>query len=122
MAGAIGNCTLVRFRVHEWPLLAHGCRLAALHQVGSYLGYTGHQINIASRQTWPMRSIQSRLARPNSDIRGPWNSAPTTRQNLCADVLEPRSGRVAGSRPGPPSESAVAPGKVKRSKLYSQAS
>ena len=53
----------------RFSALAHSCRLAALHQVGSYLGYTGHQINIASRQTWPMRSIQSRLARPNSDIR-----------------------------------------------------
>jgi hypothetical protein len=30
--------------------MAQGCRLAALHQVGSYLGYTGHQINVASRQ------------------------------------------------------------------------
>ena len=32
------------------PLTAQGCRLAALHQVGSYLGYTGHQTNLASRQ------------------------------------------------------------------------
>ena len=27
-------------------LLAHGCRLAALHQIVSYLGHTGHQINV----------------------------------------------------------------------------
>jgi hypothetical protein len=30
-----------------FTLSAHGCRLAALHQVGSYLGYTSH---VASRQ------------------------------------------------------------------------
>jgi hypothetical protein len=26
-------------------LSAQGCRLVVLHQVGGYLGYTGHQIN-----------------------------------------------------------------------------
>ena len=39
--------------VHTWP---HGCRVAALHQVGSYLGYTGHQISayaVHSKQTGP---------------------------------------------------------------------
>jgi hypothetical protein len=32
-------------------LLAHGCRLAALHQVGSYLGYTGRGANPFGKAT-----------------------------------------------------------------------
>jgi len=30
--------------------MAQDCQLAAPHQLGSYLGYTGKQINVASRQ------------------------------------------------------------------------
>ena len=48
--------TAQRAIAQRFSALAHGCRLAALHQVGSYLGYTGHQISayaVHSKQTGP---------------------------------------------------------------------
>jgi len=44
---------------------------AGLHQVGSCLGYTGNQINGASRQPWPMRSSKTDHPSPNPDVGEP---------------------------------------------------
>jgi hypothetical protein len=60
----------------------------ALQQVGSYLGYTGHQINVVvvTAARGP-RSVQSRLTLTEPRRWVGSDAAPPTRQNLCAEVL-----------------------------------
>jgi len=48
--GAKPNVRTQAQRPMSANLVAQGCQLAAPHQVGSHLGHTGHQINVALRQ------------------------------------------------------------------------
>ncbi len=70
-------------------LLAQGCRRWALQQVGSSLGYTGHQINvIVTAAGAPMRSVRSRLT---PDVGGQQCCSTDPSKPLCRGTSTPRN-------------------------------